>query len=348
MGLSITTPLKRKSKVSGFSKKQSAAFFKLLSDLLKNGFSISDSFSFMKKTKVFSDKTITFLINRLEQGEELAGTLAVLGFSEEIITQIEFAQRHGDLSFTLKGIEEHMQVVQKQKENTSKILLYPMILLVFLFVALIGMRQFLLPQLELSGLTVTDNLGVQVIKGSPYYLCGVIAVFLFTAAIFSSYLNKRTSLERARIFARIPVFRSYYIQYTSAFFALEWGKLFAQGMEIKQIIGVMKQLSNQSLMKELAGGIEEKLIEGKPFYDQLEEFSFLAEELAAIIQQGEVKGNLGKELMIYSSLCRERFFTRVEKIIQWIQPIIFLVIALAVVSVYGAMLLPIYGGIENI
>ncbi|WP_321385543.1 competence type IV pilus assembly protein ComGB [uncultured Enterococcus sp.] len=347
MGL-LTKTYFLKNKDISLSKKQSADFFKLLAELLNNGFSVNQSFSFMKKTKVLPEKIIDFLLEELNRGEELTKSLSELGISTEIITQIEFAQSHGNLSGTLEGIERHLAATQKQRENMRKILLYPMILLVFLFSALIGMRQFLLPQLQMSGFTATDNLGVQLVQTSPYFIGGFILVSGVTYFSAVQFLKRRSALGRATILSRIPGIKSYYVQYISGYFALEWGKLFDQGMEIKHIITVMSQLVNESLMKELSKQMEARLLEGEVFSQQLEAYPFFADELALIIQQGEVKGNLGKELLIYSELCRNHFFARLEKLIQWFQPIIFLVIAAAVVGIYAAMLLPIYGGIENL
>ncbi|WYJ89705.1 competence protein ComGB [Enterococcus sp. 9E7_DIV0242] len=337
-----------KNKELSLSKKQSAAFFKLLAELIDNGFSINQSFSFMQKAKVFPQSMLDFLIDELEQGEELTHSLTALDLSAEIITQIEFAQNHGNLSGTLQGIEKHLVTIQKQRENMKKILIYPLILLVFLFSALIGMRQFLLPQLQMSGLTSTDNVGVLIVQGSPYFIGGFVLLVLLLYIGISKFLKGRTALERAIILSKVPWLRTYYIQYLSGFFALEWGKLFDQGMEIKHIVGLMGNLINESLMKELSTAIEKGLIEGVAFYQQLSTYPFFADELSLIIQQGEVKGSLGKELLIYSELCRNSFFTRIEKLIQWFQPIIFLIIAAAVVGIYAAMLLPIYGGIEKL
>ncbi|MGC6768329.1 competence type IV pilus assembly protein ComGB [Enterococcus sp. LJL51] len=337
-----------KKKEPKLTKKQSSGFFKLLAELLMNGFSLNESFSFMRKAKVLPAALIDFLIDGLESGEELTESLVKLEVSSEIITQIEFAQRHGNLAATLTGIEQHMGIMQKQRENLSKILIYPFILLLFLFAALIGMRQFLLPQLQMSGLTTTDNFGIQFVRASPYVLGGGMLLLISLTISVRLLLKRKTPFNRAVFLAKIPGFRSYYIQYTSAFFSLEWGKLFSQGMEIKHIVVTMKGLLNESLMRELSEIIERGLLKGEPFYNQLEYFPFFSEELALIIQQGEVKGNLGKELMIYSEICWRSFFLRIEKLIQWLQPIIFLIIALAVVGIYAAMLLPIYGGIDTL
>ena len=347
MGL-LTIRLFQKNKGYDLSPKRTAALFKLLAELLKNGFSINESLLFMRKAKAFPEPLLLVLLAALERGEWLTAALFNMGVSPEIITQLEFAQQHGDLAATLQGIEQHLGILQKQRENLGRIFMYPAILLIFLFGALIGMRQFLLPQLEMSGFSATQNPGLQVVRASPYLLGGLAAVGSLVIIGLSIYFKKKSHVSRARLLAQVPLLRSYYVQYVSAFFALEWGKLFSQGMEIKQIIQVMADLRTTSLMKELAASIESQLIEGVPFYDQLQAFPFLTSELSLIIRQGEVKGNLGKELMIYSDLCRNTFFVRIEKLIQWIQPVVFLIIAVAIVSIYAAMLLPIYGGIDQL
>ena len=45
---------------------------------------------------------------------------------------------------------------------------------------------------------------------------------------------------------------------------------------------------------------------------------------------------------MYSHLTRTAFFQRMEKILNWIQPIVFLLIAGLIVSLYAAMFLPLY------
>lgn len=67
-----------------------------------------------------------------------------------------------------------------------------------------------------------------------------------------------------------------------------------------------------------------------------------------IVFQGEMRGKLGEELFVYSQLLTDRLFQQIEKKIQWIQPVIFLLVALLIVGVYAAMFLPIYGNIQGV
>ncbi|WP_245791234.1 competence type IV pilus assembly protein ComGB [Enterococcus silesiacus] len=337
----------KKKKSIKLSKQQQQLFIQLLADLLKNGFTIQESLLFMKKSRSIARPTIDYLIGFMEQGDSLHGGLAQLGFKTTIMTQIEFAQTHGDLAGTLEKIKQHMKVLDKQQQNFYKVISYPILLLLFLTVVLISIRQALLPQLMTNGTIQADNIGVQFIQQSPYYiLTSIFSLSLFVFLI-RWYLRKRTFLQRAAFMAKLPLLGKLYKEYNSAFFALEWGKLFSQGLEIKMIIQVMKTTDHQSLMSELAETLEEQSMLGQTFYEQLPKFFIFSPELSLIIQQGQVKGNLGKELILYSELCWQRFFKRMERIIQWIQPVIFLVVALLVVSIYAAMLLPIYGGMEE-
>ena len=65
-----------------------------------------------------------------------------------------------------------------------------------------------------------------------------------------------------------------------------------------------------------------------------------------IAPYGEVKSKLGSELEIYAEKTWEDFFRRVHKAMNVIQPLVFVFVALVIVLLYAAMLLPIYQNME--
>lgn len=346
MALLIIKHLRKKKKIN-LSKKEQQGFIQLLADLLSNGFTIKESLLFMKKSRSVQKDSIDFLLDFMERGDPLHNGLAELGVQGTIITQIEFAQTHGDLVGTLKKIKQHLKIMEKQRQNFYKVISYPVLLLLFLTVVLISIRQILLPQLMANGTIQANNIGILFIQQSPYFILSFLFSMAVLIVLIRCFFRKKTYLQKAVYISKLPVLGSFYREYTSAFFALEWGKLFSQGLEIKTVIHLMQIIDQRSLMSELSEKIEEQSMLGQTFYEQLPKFSFFSPELSLIIQQGQVKGNLGKELILYSEICWRHFFKRIEKLIQWIQPIIFLVVALLVVSIYAAMLLPIYGGMEE-
>lgn len=101
-------------------------------------------------------------------------------------------------------------------------------------------------------------------------------------------------------------------------------------------------------MQQLALQMANELEKGISLATQFEKYSFLTEEFSTIVQQGELKGNLGKELLFYSNYTRQHFFERLNRWLSWIQPVLFLVIACLILMIYAAVLLPIYGNLEEV
>ena len=59
-----------------------------------------------------------------------------------------------------------------------------------------------------------------------------------------------------------------------------------------------------------------------------------------------VPRELGAELSLYADECWEEFFSKINRAMQLIQPLVFLFVALMIVLIYAAMLLPIYQNME--
>ncbi|WP_252899313.1 type II secretion system F family protein [Lactococcus fujiensis] len=76
-------------------------------------------------------------------------------------------------------------------------------------------------------------------------------------------------------------------------------------------------------------------------------YHFFNHELALMIEYGELKDKLGLELGIYADECWEQFFIKIDRAIQFIQPLVFVFIALMIILLYAAMLLPIYSNMNK-
>lgn len=61
-----------------------------------------------------------------------------------------------------------------------------------------------------------------------------------------------------------------------------------------------------------------------------------------MIEYGEIKSKLGRELDIYAQESWELFFSQLYQATQLIQPLVFLLVAVIIVIIYAAILLPIY------
>lgn len=329
--------MRRRTKLT---RKQRIDFVHLLGDLLENGFSLQQAFDFFSNANLFRTTILESIQTDLNKGESLAKSFARLDYSNDQLLQIELADSHGNLSQTLLGIASQMKLMQRQRENFLKAVSYPVLLLLFLLVILLGMRFFLLPQLLAGGMIKPDDFSVQLITAVPFIGLGIL-LFLLLLLFCWHYFGKRyTYLARFRYLARIPLIGTLFSNYYSAYFALEWGKLFQQGLELNQIIDCLLAIDGNSLMQELAGDLKVRLAQGNALAEELRKYPFLSKEFSRIVFQGEARGNLGKELLTYSQLVWRRFFNQLEFMCSWLQPFVFLLVALLIISLYLTMLLP--------
>ncbi|MGX7164512.1 competence type IV pilus assembly protein ComGB [Enterococcus massiliensis] len=340
---------KRKGKSSwGRETSQRLLFTKTLADLLENGFTLQEALGVIDRSQRIEQHLIKRFQHCLVTGASLAEGFRQLGFSPQEIAQIQLAEEHGNVCGTLRTIETHLTLWRKQQQAFRKVATYPLLLIVFVLTVLLSMRQFLLPQLLATEMVKADHPGILFLRVAPYSL-GLLVLFLTIGLLYFQRQNRRRSaLAKAVMWSRLPLVGTLYQLYMAAYFSLEWGKLFTQGVEIREIISLMRQTITDSLMNELAAELHQTLHHGLSLSEKLAEYPFLTREFSLIVFQGEAKGKLGEELLIYSELTRDLLLQRVERMLQWIQPIIFLIVALLIISVYGAMFLPIYSNMGGI
>lgn len=336
---------KKFMKNSGFTHKETQEFLELLAELLGNGFSLEKSFVFLKTVTPNKKTEIKEMNRQLLKGKNLSLVLSSLKLSESQQAQLSFAEVHGDLVGTLTRLSQQMLDKEKQKQHLNKIISYPMLLLLFLSGMILGMKLYILPQLEgFYEATEGRNIGIMFINNSPLIIGCILLAGGLMYVLLKYYLSKKSAVFRSNWLCQLPFVGRFFKTYYTSLFATEWGKLLTQGMEFREVVLVMKGPGYTPLMKEMAQTINQKLEKGIYIEGPIKEWYFLKPELNLILLQGEVKGDLGKELLIYGKKEWDNWLNLAERKMRFLQPLMFLLIAVLIISVYAALLLPIYSG----
>lgn len=103
----------------------------------------------------------------LSKGKSFSEMMGNLGFSSAIVTQLSLAEVHGNLHLSLGKIEEYLDNLAKVKKKLIEVATYPLILLAFLLLIMLGLRNYLLPQLDSS------NIATLVISNLPQIFLGL-------------------------------------------------------------------------------------------------------------------------------------------------------------------------------
>lgn len=325
----------RRQKSKKLPLKKQRKLLQLFNNLMESGFNLTEMVDFLRRSQLLADEYTDCMQESLLSGLGMAEMLAKLGFSDTVVTQLALADVHGNTRKSLQKIESYLIEIFKVRKKVIEVATYPLILLTFLILIMLGLKNYLLPQLQ------GGNFATKIINHFPMIFLGSFALLVVT--IFAIYLYSRR-LSRIRLMSYVsclPVFGVYVRLYLTAYYAREWGNLIGQGIELAQIVQLM-QTQKARLFQEIGEDMEIGLLSGREFHQKVLDYSFFNKELGLIIEYGEVKSKLGSELDVYAEECWESFFNKLTQATQLIQPLVFVFVALVIVMIYAAMLLPMY------
>lgn len=282
-------------------------------------------------------------IHRMRQGLLAGGSFSSimddLGFAKDVVTQLSLADRHGQLARSMESIQSYLTNLISIKKKVIEVATYPVILLSFLMVIMLGLKHYLIPQMS------NDSVLVTLISHFPtLFLAGMLLFGLFLGFIYLIW-QRASPLRFWSKVAKLPGLGHLVQLYLTAFYAREWGNLIGQGLEMTQIVSLMQTQASR-LFVEIGRDMERALFSGQEFHDKVMTYPFFLKELGLIIEYGQVKSKLGSELAVYAEETWESFFFKLQRTTQLIQPLIFILVALMIVMVYAAMLLPMYQNME--
>ena len=264
------------------------------------------------------------------RGDRLDQMFASVGFSDNIVTQIALADKHGNLLGSLTKIETYMLRMTKVRKKLMEVATYPILLLGFLILIMLGLKNYLLPQLlEGDG---KENWAVQLVQIFPQLFFVTLCGLLVLSLILYLWVKRQPALVFYRRMAKIPFIGQTVRLYTTAYYAREWGNLLGQGIDLLDLVALMKEQKSK-LFRELGTDLEEALMLGQSFPDRIASHPFFTKELSLIIAYGEANARLGYELEVYAEEVWQAFFNRLNKATTFVQPLIF--VAITNVSKYG-------------
>ncbi|MGB7365321.1 MAG: competence type IV pilus assembly protein ComGB [Carnobacterium jeotgali] len=340
---------------SKFPKKKSlpvqASFLIKLSELMTEGFSLKEALLFLKMILPKEAHWIQAILEELENGERFDRTVKKQGFSERVSSQIYLAFIHGNLTEALAASGNYLEEKTKQQSQLTKLLQYPLFLLLFMIGILMAIRYMILPNYEQMNATkgsIVNNMAIGFVYYFPAFL-GISSIVVLLAIFLIRYqLGRQTAIQRTTFFMKIPIISTLLKLYYTNLFSYEWSQLLKSGHQMNKIIELMQSKETTQLMQEVAHKMEKELRTGRDFKESMNSFPFFNSELGFIIMHGEATSRLGTELAIYANDCQLRLTLQIQKIFSWIQPIIFLVIAFFIMCVYLALLLPTFTMMEEI
>lgn len=311
-------------------------FLTLSGQLLAGGFTQNELLLITSDLQVLKAEQIQIVEQQLQAGASLATALSPLIKSQNLLAQLQIAEGQNALSRCCLDNANLLAEQQKQRRQLHSLLIYPIILFTLLLGLTGFVRLFLQPQLAVlnDGPTSTP-LAIKMLRIAGLILLG----FVFVGTVYYARLSK---LARLRQQLHWPLVGHLYRYYLSYVICTDLSHLRKSGRSLAEILALLSDLQPKSLQAILARQTQEKLLTGQSLKCILQAESLLPSELNLLLGAHATAAIQTVELQTIAQQNYQKLVQGLERLLDQIQPCLFVLIALFLGGTYLQILLPIY------
>ena len=344
-----------KYKKRNLSVIQSTELLQRLYQLLNHGFTLFESFRFLNHHFDYKDKTLSHsIIHSIQTGSTCYDILKLIGYPDIILIQIKFAKNYGSLEKALIDSIHYMERNIKAKKQLIKTLQYSIVLISIFMIILIVLNMTVIPQFQQLystmnvELSIFQNILTTLITQLPKTL-GIISLILIIGIfILLRYFRKLSIKKQIYYILKVPILQSYDKILRTYQFSNELSRFYKNSISLQQIVNIYKSEQNNAFFKFLGNYLHDETNKGIPLPIILKQLQCFQYDMVKFMQQGEKSGKLDIELKLYSQMLLQQFEDKVIKHTKFIQPIIFFILGLFIVSLYLVIMLPMFELMQTI
>lgn len=326
-----------------------------ISEMTNNGFTLYEAVAFLNTQYIEIDKEIKEeALKLLESGKQLSELLDYFNYSDDIVMQVQFAEQYGDLNMTLVRCYDYLESKAKLASQLIKTIQYPLILILIFITLIFTVNLTVLPQFQSMYDTMDVNVGIEItvmtaiLFSLPYIIYSFILLFIALVLAYTFYFRKQSVAGQLKILFSVPLIRDLYRLYITYRFSEMLSFFLSNGVMMKRILQILSSQNKNETFRYIALMINHKLLEGRPLPAAVKDMNIFEPSLVQFMEHGERNSKLDKELKYYSEFIFDRFQHRLLRCIKAIQPVIFMILALLIVTMYLVIILPMLQMMEGI
>nr|WP_317853509.1 competence type IV pilus assembly protein ComGB [Neobacillus sp. Marseille-Q6967] len=338
-----------------WSIEEQAKFLKRMGELLSQGYPIAEAIaSIALHLPLFRKEELNNSLIELKKGQSFHDVLSTLGFHQDLIGYVYFAEQHGSFAEALLEGSELALVKDQDRKKLFKLLQYPSLLIFITGFLFFFVQHSLLPKFTglFNSMSLEANFFTKVLysfdRYFPLLITFVIVIFAFAGGYYLLIFRNLSLLQQQGQLVRIPVIGKIFTLLFTHYFSVQLSFLLSGGISVLEALLLFEKNDKQPFYSQIGTLLKQKLITGESLEDIVYNISFFEKELSTIMKHGQDNGKLEQELRFYSQHCVRVMEERIEKTLKIIQPILYLLIGFLVVSMYLAILLPMFHLLDGI
>lgn len=336
-----------------FNKKKNVLIFtRQLANLLKAGVQINEAMKLIiALLKESNFKNIIINIHdSIKEGNSFASSLKKYPayFSHSYISMIQAGEESGYLALTCERLADEMEEAQELRSFIISCMIYPVILIVISFLAIIVMLVYVLPKfasiyagynqsLPLATMILL-NISTFIINYGIYIAITIIIVFVS----FNYYFRKEKGrLMVDRLLLQIPFLGSLYSKLAVARITGGMGILLKSGVPLLKSLKIIRGVSGNSVYSQALENTYYSVERGSSLSHAFSQYSIFPELVAYMLGVAEQTGKPGETLTEIGTGMFKEYKRDLERFMKIFEPLLLLIVGLIIAFIVFSMLLPV-------
>lgn len=351
-------PIIKQMALKPLKKPRLADFCRQLGTLIKAGVVLIKAIEIIANDESITDyerQLYLRLRDRIVQGVSLSTVMEELkpAFPPLLIFMIRAAETSGTLDTTCLRLAEQYTSEAQLEQTAKNSLTYPKILSVLIVIVVAILFGYVLPQFEDIFATLPElPLPTRILMAISDFVANkwyILAVVIVLAIIFGKMIVKipavRMLIDRIKVMGKWGKLTK--IIYSGRF-ARTMSSLYSAGIPIHSCIEIAKSTIGNKYIEAQFDEVEKKVAGGMPLSSALVEVDGFVSKLPATIKVGEETGMLGN--MLESVADDLDFYSKqaLLKLTSYIEPVMIVVMAVAVGFIMISIIYPIYQSYQTI
>lgn len=270
-------------------------------------------------------------------------------FSQVYIASIMAGERSGNLAETITRYIAYSRVIVETKSKIKTALTYPTILIVFSFLLLAILINFILPRFSEfyadyeAQLPAITRILIALSLIVRRHLIIIVGMVILLALIYFQMKRKENSflyLEKLKI--KTPYGKKIWIESAVSLFCRTLALLLEGGISLISSISLASRAVPNKYLLDRMKEVPDSIKNGESLSDSLKKTEYFPHLALDMIRIGESSANLEGMLYDVAEVYDERIRNRISTLVSLIQPIIIIFMGLIVALMLLAVYLPIF------
>lgn len=338
-------------------------FTKHLAVMLKSGITLAESLSTLtEQTKSSALKEVILSLQKdIRNGQTLADALKkhTKVFDLFYISLIDIGEQSGTLEENLAYLAEHLGKSYALRKKVQGALLYPAIVLSALGVIGLALTFFVLPRLVdlFKSLNADLPLSTKMLLFVAEHVKNeghiILPVFIVVCILLRLLLiQPRMKPYTHAVYIRLPVLGPFLQNSQMASICRDLGVMLKSGLSIRAALDIQYKNTTNYVFQEYIGRLQRSVNKGQSIADELsaKHFTLIPPIATRMIAVGEKTGKLDEIFLYLADFFEEEVDDEAKNLSVVLEPIILLIVGLAVAFVALSIISPIYqltGSIEQ-